>query len=278
MPASYPAAEPVFNSWKASLALDFGFESGKTVLAGKSFDGPLVVQKPFYPEGDAVCHVVVVHPPGGIAGGDQLSVNIRTNPRTGVLLTTPGAGKWYRSAGPWASQKLSFEVEGALEWLPRETIVFDGARASLECTVNLGKNASYIGWEVVCLGRSGSGERFRKGEIRLDSRIAREGKPLWIDRGRIEGGGALMRSPAGLGGHAVFGTLVATVDGLQGNMKALIAKCRESAAVTVLPGLLVARYLGDSSEEAMACLTRIWQALRPAIAGRAATAPRIWST
>ena len=131
-------AEPIFAPWKADLSLGFRYENDRTVLAEKCFSGPLVVQKPLYPEGDDVCHAIVVHPPAGIVGGDQLSVHVRAAPQSSVLMTTPGAGKWYRSAGPWASQKLRFDVSGSLEWLPQETIVFDGALADIACEVNLG--------------------------------------------------------------------------------------------------------------------------------------------
>src|SRR5712664_1770684 len=194
--------------WRARLALAFERRAARSVLASREHDGPLVVQKPLYPEGDAVCHAIVVHPPAGIAGGDELALEVRTGKETSVLLTTPGAGKWYRSAGPWAKQRLQFDVQGMVEWLPRETIVFDGALANLECRIELGSDAEYLGWEVVCLGRTGSGERFSKGEIRIDTRIARDGKLLWFERGRIQGGGRLMTSAAGLSGHTVFGTLI----------------------------------------------------------------------
>jgi urease accessory protein len=275
MRASQPIPEAVFNSWSASLALDFEFQDGKTTLSGKRFEGPLAVQKPLYPEGAELCHAIVVHPPGGIAGGDELAVEVDCGRGASALLTTPGAAKWYRSAGPWARQSLRFDVDGTLEWLPRETIVFDGALARLDCEVNLRAGARYFGWEVVCLGRSGSGERFAKGEIRIDTRVSRDGKLLWLERGRIEGGGALMRSPAGLGGKTVFGTLVATFGAVD---KQVLAKCRELAAVTLLPGLLVARYLGDSSAQAMEAFSRLWERLRPEMTGREATRPRIWST
>ena len=159
-------AEPIFAPWKADLSLGFRYENDRTVLAEKCFSGPLVVQKPLYPEGDDVCHAIVVHPPAGIVGGDQLSVRVRAAPQSAVLMTTPGAGKWYRSAGPWASQKLCFDVGGSLEWLPQETIVFDGALADIACEVNLGADASYIGWEILCLGRAGSGERFSQRQDR----------------------------------------------------------------------------------------------------------------
>lgn len=275
MIAAMRVAEPVVASWKADLFLGFERTGSRTVLAEKRFDGPLVVQKALYPEGEQVCHAIVVHPPAGIAGGDELAIAVKTEKKTSVLLTTPGAGKWYRSAGPWAKQTLEFEVEGILEWLPRETIVFDGALANLACRIELGNDARYLGWEVLCLGRTGSGERFAKGEIRIDTSIARDGKLLWFERGRIEGGARLMASPAGLSSHSVFGTLIATMSEID---KDVLARCRESAAVTLLPGLLIARYLGNSSEEAMRSFTRLWTLLRPFVAGREANQPRIWST
>jgi urease accessory protein len=261
--------------WEAKLGLGFESADGRTVLANKRFEGPLVVQKPLYPEGESVCHAIVVHPPAGIAGGDDLEIGVEMGEKAHTLLTTPGAGKWYRSAGPWARQRLKFEVAGTLEWLPRETIVFDGALAHLECEVGLQAGGRYLGWEVVCLGRTGSGERFAKGEIRIDTKIARDGKLLWRERGRLVAGGRLMTSPAGLAGQTVFGTLVATLEAPE---RALVSKCREVAAVTCLPGLLIARYLGDSSEEAMGKFAMLWEVLRPAVAARAAVRPRIWST
>jgi urease accessory protein len=270
-------AEPLAASWKASLSLGFQNINHKTVLAERCSDGPLVVQKPLYPEGPELCHAIVVHPPGGIAGGDELSIHVKSEKDSSALLTTPGAGKWYRTAGPWAKQKLVFEVDGNLEWLPRETIVFDGALAELQCNIDLKNDGRFIGWEILCLGRTGSGERFDKGEIRTETSVARNGRRLFFERGRIEGGGSLMRSPAGLGGRTVFGTLVAAGD-IGTN---LLNECRKRVtlcAVTLLPGLLVARYLGDSSEEAMRLFAQLWSVLRPAVCGRPAIEPRIWRT
>jgi len=253
-------AEPLAASWKASLSLGFRNIDRKTVLAERRSEGPLVVQKALYPEGPERCHAIVVHPPGGIAGGDELALEVRTEREANALLTTPGAAKWYRSAGAWAKQKLQFEVEGSLEWLPRETIVFDGALADLRCDIALKEGARYVGWAVVCLGR------FTRGKVKLDTRITQGERLLFIEKGEIEGGGRLMRSAAGLGGRSVFGTFVATDEGA-----ARIAI--PEIATTRLPGLLVGRYLGDSSEEALHAFTRLWKALRPS-----AVEPRIWST
>ncbi len=269
-------AEPVAQSWKAELRLGFERRGERTVLAERRHDGPLVVQKPLYPEGDGVCHAIVVHPPAGIAGGDALELSAVAGEGAHALLTTPGAGKWYRSAGPWAEQRLRFEVSGSLEWLPQETIVFDGALAQLETEVRLAAGACYLGWEILCLGRTGSGERFARGEVRLNTRLYRDGKLVWLERGRLEGGRRLLESPAGLQGRTVCGTLVASsafpmID---------LAACREveSLAVTQLPGALIARYLGDSTEEAKRRFQELWKLLRPALFGREAQPPRIWST
>jgi urease accessory protein len=255
-------ADPLAQAWKAELRLRFAAEGGRTVLRERRSDGPLVVQKPLYPEGESICHAIVVHPPGGIAGGDQLSLDARCESSAHALLTTPGAGKWYRSAGAWAGQRLSFDVEGTMEWLPRETIVFDGALCSLQSAINLGEAASFIGWEVVCLGR---GEGFRRGRLRMETRVRRGKKLLHVEQGEIEGGGRLLDSPVGLGGRGVFGTLIATSDA---KMPAM-----DKIATTHVSGLLIARYLGDSSEEALAGFSWIWRALRPG-----AVEPRIWAT
>jgi len=274
-------AEPLVSSWKASLALDFRFANQKTTLAGKFHDGPLVVQKPLYPEGGEICHAIIVHPPGGIAGGDELTLKVKTEKNASALLTTPGASKWYRSAGPWAKQSVAFNAEGTLEWLPQETIVFDGALAQTAYDVNLAAGAAFIGWDIVCLGRTGSGERFARGKLRTSIQVRRDGKLLWLERGRIDGGGKLLESPAGLGGDPVFGTLFASSPLIDKKiLETMRALCPTAGrgAVTLLPGILLARYLGDSSEAARRYFIALWRILRPALTGREAIEPRIWRT
>jgi urease accessory protein len=274
-------AEPLVRSWKASLSLGFTFESERTTLSRKVHDGPLVVQKPLYPEGQDICHAIVVHPPGGIAGGDELSLNASVAQDAAALLTTPGAAKWYRSAGPRAKQSVSFDVRGALEWLPQETIVFDGALADSAYDADLGAQAGFIGWDIVCLGRTGSGERFTRGSFRNSIRIRREGRLLWLERGRIDGGGRLLDSPAGLAGMPVFGTLFVSALNLNQDLLNRTRKTEPEAgrgAVTLLPGILLARYLGSSSEAARRYFVALWRILRPALLGREATEPRIWRT
>lgn len=274
-------AEPLIRSWKASLSLGFSFEGRKTTLSHKVHDGPLVVQKPLYPEGDAVCHAIVVHPPGGIAGGDELTLDVKTGKGAAALLTTPGAAKWYRSGGPLARQRVALAVDGTLEWLPQETIVFDGALAQTEYAADLAAGAGLIGWDMVCLGRTGSGERFTRGSYRTSIAIRREGRLLWLERGRIDGGSRLLESPAGLGGSPVFATLFAALPDFPAKiLQELRAEKPVSgrSAVTLLPGIVLARHLGDSCEAARRYFIALWRMLRPALSGRDVVEPRIWGT
>ncbi len=278
-------ADPVhLRSWRAELALHYERRGPRTVLAERRHDGPLAVQKPLYPEGDAVCHTIILHPPAGIAGGDELDIRCDAAEGAHVLLTTPGAGKWYRSAGPWARQRLGFRVKtgACLEWLPQETIVFDGALGDMASQIDLASGARYIGWEILCLGRTGSGERYDHGNCRLHTEIRRDGKLLWFEKGSVEAGGRIGASPAGLGGHSVCATMIACGDPIDA---ALLAQCREQTAddtgiaMTLLPGpLLVIRHLGDSGAAARRHFEKLRACLRPALTGRTAVEPRIWRT
>jgi urease accessory protein len=269
--------------WQASLALDFERRGDRSVLASRRHDGPLVVQKALYPEGDAVCHAIVVHPPAGIAGGDELALTARVGPGAHALLTTPGAGKWYRSAGPWARQHVAIEAAAGscVEWLPQETIVYDGALADIRWEASLAADARLIAWDIVCMGRTGSGERFDKGRCRVDTRVTREGKLAWLERGSVAPGSRLATSPAGLDGASVMGTMIAAAPAIEDSW---LAACREEAprsgmaAVTRLPGLLVARYRGDSTEAARMYFIALWRRLRMPVMGREAIEPRIWRT
>jgi len=272
-------------TWQARLALDFQRRDAATILTRREHVGPLRVQKALYPEGEGVCHVIVLHPPSGIAGGDELEIDVKVDTGAHALLTTPGAGKWYRSAGPWAKQRLDFAVgaEATLEWLPQESIVFDAARADMQSWIELDAAARFIGMEVLCLGRRASGENFAQGALQLETRVQRGGQPLWLERGRIEAGSDLLQSPAGLAGFSVSGTLLATAPRIE---PGLLTACRavpllESGAqcgITLLPDLLMARYLGHSSEAARHWFFALWQLLRPALIGRDAQRPRIWNT
>lgn len=272
--------------WDAEIRLGFARLDDTTRLVERIHRGPLRVQKALYPEGSAVCQAILLHPPSGIAGGDQLHITATVAPGAHAQITTPGAGKWYRSGGAEASQTLDFSVAdtATLEWLPQETIVFDGAKSRMQSKISLSGQARYFGWEILCLGRSASGERFTRGHLDLLTRIERDGRPLWLERGHLAGDDPSLSSLVGWAGASVGGTLLATLPaGIE--VAALLERCRSihpadkaEHALTALPGLLIARMLGHNSEAARAWFTELWQVLRPALLDRPAVAPRIWNT
>ena len=284
LPVSLPATEP---SWHAELHLGFARTGERTVLRENRHRGPLRVQKALYPEGDAVCQAIVLHPPSGMAGGDQLAIVVEVGSGAFAQLTTPGAGKWYRSGGVEASQRIDFTVgEGAtLEWLPQETIVFDGAQARMETQVSLAADSRYIGWDILCLGRAASGERFENGQFSLLFRVDRSDRPIWLERAHLAGNDPMLSSPAGWAGHSVCGTLLCSFPELPQHAAALLEALRAISpadvaqhGITALPGVLIARYLGDNSEAARLWFAELWKILRPACCGRPAVIPRIWNT
>jgi len=276
-----PAHTALFTpSWHAELELGYGRFGESTRPTQRRHKGPLRVQKHLYAEGPQVCQHIIVHPPGGIAGGDRLDISASVGPDAWAQLTSPGAAKWYRAAGP-AYQQLDLKVApgATLEWLPQETIVFSAAQAELTTRIELQGDAKLFYWDVVALGRPASGERFESGHFQAQLDIRRDGKLLWHERQRVIGGDGLLDSPIGLDGKTVFGTLLMTGD----IESELLEACRSLPAqvrgdLTQLPGLLVARCLADEALHARAWMIELWKLLRPAGLGREAVAPRIWST
>lgn len=271
--------------WQARLDLRFERRDKATILASCRHVGPLRVQKPLFPEGPEICHAIVLHPPSGIVGGDSLDIAIDVATGAHALLTTPGAGKWYRSAGAEAEQIVNIKVGagGTAEWLPQESIVFDGTRARMHTAVELEAGARFIGVETVCLGRRASNETFAHGSLRLATDIRLANQPLWHERGRIDGGSPLLHSPIGLAGFSVCSTVLAA--GIATPPETLAA-CRGVASVeaganwgvSALPQVFVGRYLGHSVEAARLWFIELWQHLRPVFISRAMTVPRIWNT
>jgi urease accessory protein len=285
------------SGWQGDLELTFACRIGAfpgTVMTRNRHRGPLQVQKPLYPEGAQTCHVAVLHPPGGIAATDRLCLRASLGDASRVLLTTPGATKWYRSEGAWtdarahrharAHQEVHYAVgAGAvLEWLPRENILFDGSRISTTLDVALTRNSTYVGWEILSFGRRASGERWQRGSVSLRTAIRLDDRLLWLERGNLEADSEFARSRVGLSEHAVCGTLVVAghdvENELLGDCRRLRPRCATSrSGITRVPSVLIARYLGDSTEEAFDWFTALWATLRPALTGRAACAPRVWA-
>jgi urease accessory protein len=274
--------------WQATLTLDFAKQDGRSYLAKRQHTGPLVIQKTLHPEGEGVCHGVVVHPPGGVAGGDELTLEVRLNQSAHALLTTPGAGKWYKANGQLASQHLKFDVQNGacFEWLPQENILFDGAQVKFNAEVSLAEDANYAGWEILCFGRQAQSELWKTGYLHQNLVIRRLGKLIWNERSCITPEQKLMQSIVGLSGNAVSASFVIAAGSVP---QELLAACREVQprpaldlqaryAVTALPEVFSARYVGQSAQSARQYFEQLWHILRPWYAVKNALRPRIWNT
>jgi len=295
--------------WKAELNLSFeasAYEHGsvsekvtekatnKTVLAKRSQSGPLTVQRPFYPEGD-VCHLYILHPPGGVVGGDELHINIDLSKQASTLITTPGATKFYRSSNLGSSNldnggKLAHQIQTlkiadgcALEWFPQENIFFDQTHTHLSTRIELENSARFMGWEVNCYGRPASNELFESGKVMSRLELYRDGIPLILDKLLVVNSDA-MQSSVSMNGHPCFGTFIAT-----DVTEELLEKARLSVAefskqeqqqigMTLLDDLLVVRCLGQYAEQVSTTLKAVWSILRPEVMNRPICLPRIWST
>lgn len=276
--------------WAASL--DLGFEARSdnagqvTRLTRCRHQGPLRVQRPFYPEGrDGCCHVYLLHPPGGLVSGDALSIQAHTAPGAHALLTTPAAAKLYKadSNGVAWSQHAHLRVakDSILEYLPQETLAFDGSRGEQTTTIVLATGARCLGWEILALGRPASNLPFVSGHLQQRFSLSMDGKPLWLERQILDPANRRFNGKWGQGGATVQATL--WVVGLEDEAEA-IDTIRDALpasvywAITRRRGVVLLRYLGNERNEAWALCQQAWEILRPMLIGQPATVPRIWLT
>ncbi|CAB1275055.1 urease accessory protein UreD [Candidatus Nitrosacidococcus tergens] len=270
-------------SWSAQIELGYQWVNNRTVPTLRRHQGPLRVQRHLYPEGPEVCQHILLHPPGGIAGGDTLSIYVSAGKNTSVQITNPGATRWYRSYYPsYQNTKLYIDDNAILEWLPQESIFFSGCRAYLDTVIKLGVDSRLITWDIFALGRPGSNELFTHGEVhqRFQIRSHLNNQLLWSERMKFLGGNILLHSPVGLSGYPIAGTLLAN-----GAVSAkLLEACRNLpiegyGGITQFPtGFIVARFLGQESEAARNWFIALWEILRPVLIGRSVCFPRIWNT
>lgn len=272
---------PTDKGWHGKLNLVYADRLNNTELIHSHQQAPLKVQRPFYPEGAKICHSVILHTAGGVVGGDRLSYNLHLQPQSEALITTAAASKIYRSNGLQARQNINIQIDAGacLEWLPQETIIFNGAIYRQDLRVELAPGASWLGWEITRFGRTARGEKFLQGEWRSHTEIWREGLPLWIDRQWLPGSEEVFHSPHGLAGQPIVGSLVWVGNPIPGET---LAKMRNLWAgtgdigMTQLQNGFLCRYRGTSTSEVRNWFTVIWQLLRVSVLNRSSCVPRVW--
>jgi urease accessory protein len=273
--------------WHAQLLIDYRFDGQRTTQHHRH-NGPLRIFKSLYPEGEKICHNVLIHPPGGLVGGDVLDVGVTVDAGAHGLISTPGATRFYACEdGLDTAQNVTLTLApGArLEWLPLETIAYPGCRAHNRLTAHLGEGAELLAWDITALGLPSAGQAFDTGV--LHQRLELPG--LWLEQARIDAADVrLMNSPLGLGGQRCLGTLLLASgtaftrerreqllevlrESIQGHDSGVLA-----GATCPHPQLLVLRAVAPLVEPLMAVLQRAWSVLRPAAWGLDGVAPRIW--
>jgi urease accessory protein len=275
-------------TWNATLALDYTHQAGKT-LAHFRHSGPLRILQSLYPEGDAICHNVLVHPPGGLVGGDTLDIDIEAAAGSHGLITTPGASRFYRSEGELALQRTRIRrAAGArLAWLPLEAICYSGCLAENRLTMQLAPGAELMGWDVTALGLPAAGQPFESGSFRQHIEVP----GVWLERARLDAADSLLLDgPLGMAGRRCIASLFfVTGSKLERNRRQRALDCArdvlQAHALSPSAGatspdaqVVVVRVLSPVVEPAMALLRQVWQAWRKELWQLAPSTPRLWST
>ena len=271
------------SGWLAELELDYAVRREKTCLVRKKQRGPLTLQRPFYPENDT-CHSYLLHPPGGVVGGDTLDIKVRAETGSHCLITTPGATKFYRSKTDLVStqsQKISVCEDAIVEWLPQQNIFFPEAQSNLSTQINIAPGGKFIGWEVHCFGRPANSEIFHSGNISSCTEINIDGQLRLVEQLCTEDS-SLIHSPSGLRGMAMQGSLIAAPCNQQqrDQLERILHSHQypDPIGLTLVDDILVVRVLGNQIEPILEIFTQLWTELRTEWLHKPACSPRIWAT
>lgn len=274
-------------AWNATLSLDYTLQAGKTI-AHFRHDGPLRILQSLYPEGDAVCHNVLVHPPGGLVGGDTLDIAVTAGAGSHGLITTPGATRFYKSASEVALQRTRIRLDAGAraEWLPMEALCYSGCIAENHLTLDLAPGAELMGWDITALGLPSAEKPFEQGSFCQHIELP----GAWLERARIRANDLLlMNSPLGLAGQRCIATLFfAAGSKLERQRRQLALDLardvmqahplgNSAGATSPDAQVVVVRVLAPLVEPAMGLMKQVWKAWRGHFWDKAAPSPRIWS-
>ncbi len=278
-------------SWQASLRLRFVREGARTLARERIHSGPLRLLKTHYPEGDGVAHAVIVHPPAGIVSGDQLEIAVAVESAAHAVITTPGAQKWYRAhdlpeATPARAHTHLRIAEGAtLEWLPMESMIYDGCVGEQQLNFAIARGGKLLAWEMQQWGRSARGETFTRGTFSQRIAVTLGEDLAWTETMHLSGGGALLTSPTGLAGMPCVGTIIVVgVTDVVGCLEKARACCEGSALATTSGATspfasgIVIKAVASEMETLRTLFVQLREIVRPFLCARDAVGLRVWAT
>ncbi|OZG73881.1 hypothetical protein BTA51_08830 [Hahella sp. CCB-MM4] len=290
-------------NWPARLEISACANQGRTSISRARHEGPLRIQRPFYPEGTERPHLYLLHPPGGLVCGDHLKIDIDLEEQAKLLITTPSAGKIYRTDQQGHAQKQDINIEctnnAHIEWLPQENIIYDGANGEQNLTLSTTSDSSFLLWDITAMGRPATNAPFRRGCFIQKLNIVKNGLPYFHERVHLQDAGANFTSPWGLNHYPVYGSLFAgyikdsqaALEALRDHLDSVISGSVPPAlsaieisrspiqwSATRRDDLIILRALGQQSEPIKALFMEAWHLLRPQILGVDACPPRIWAT
>lgn len=277
------------SEWSAWIKLSFTQSHRGTQLTRCDHQGPLYVQKPFYPEGPGCAHAYLLHPPGGLVSGDHLQIAVNVEQSAHALLTTPGAGRAYRARPDRTLQHqhitLNAHENATLEWLPQETLLYPNARARLDTDIHLSDGARFIGWDIACLGLPASNQPFNSGELSQRLQIIENGRVALREHLHLSDTNRLaLNGSFGFRDHSVNAIMIAGPfnEPLEPHsikqLQRLCAEFSDLAGVTQVDRYLIIRALENRAEPVKQLFTQCWAPLRQSLCNRSVCEPRIWTT
>jgi urease accessory protein len=277
--------------WEAHLRLRFTHDAGRTITRERIHTGPLRLLKVLYPEGDAIAYAIVVHPPAGIVAGDSLVIDCHVESGAHAVLSTPGAQKWYRASVPYAGQParahtaLHVAPDAIVEWLPTESMIYDGAQGVQAVDIEVEAGGKLIAWEMQQWGRTLRGEAFTSGAFSQSIKVHHAGTLVWSETLRMEGGGASLQSPTGFGGMPCVGTIIVVgIADVAATLVALRAACEASeftntcGATSPFSGGIIVKAVAAEMEPLRTLFVHLREVVRPFLCARTATDLRVWAT
>ena len=290
-----PETETQSRLWQASLDIVAQRQGSRTIIARARHEGPLRIQRPFFPEARDLPHLYLLHPPGGLVCGDNLAVKVRLQDGAKLLVTTPSAGKIYRTDLQAHRQQQTIILDctnnGHIEWLPQENIIYDGANGEQSLELRTTPDSRFILWDITAMGRPASAAPFVQGRFEQRLKVVCRNLPYFHERVELTEAGKNFNSPWGLKGYPVYGSMLAgytesaqsILDGLREHLQQMPVHSSDWArnlewSATRRDQMIILRALAEQSEPMKALFVEAWNYLRPRLMQINPCPPRIWAT